>query len=567
MAGFAVAGGGLAAAPPVAGARSAPVHVVAAENFWGNIAAQIGGRDVQVTSLISSPTADPHLFETDAHDAALLAEAQVVIENGAGYDTWMGSLLGADGGQPRIVNAASVLHITGSDPNPHLWYDLPRVPTVAAAIAHALAKADPHDASVFAKNLTTFDASLKPLQATLASIKEHFHNVAVAYTERVPGYLLAAAHLDVKTPPGFARSIEEGTDPGAADTVGMRELLTNHDVNVLLYNVQAVTPVTTQMPRLGQAARHPSGRGLRDHARHVVDVSTVARLATDRPAPRVATEPEPLIPVPPPPVELEHASVRLGHRTLWSDLDLTVAEGEFLAVLGPNGTGKTTLLKVLLGLVPLTEGVVRVNGRPPTRGNPDLGYVPQQQAFDPDLPIRGRDLVRFGVDGHHWGIPLHRGTARRRVDAALEAVGATAYADAPVGLLSGGEQQRLRIAQALLGDPKVLLCDEPLLALDLASQRAVTRLIDDRRRAAGTPVLFVTHEINPVLPYVDRILYLVRGRWAIGTPNEILTSERLSDLYGIEVDVVRVRDRYLVVSAEDELPTEPGAHAHHDHTH
>lgn len=271
--------------------------------------------------------------------------------------------------------------------------------------------------------------------------------------------------------------------------------------------------------------------------------------------------------MPNPRVQLRGATVRLGPRTLWSDLDLTVADGEFLAVLGPNGTGKTTLLKVLLGLVPLSAGTVRVNSKPPARGNPDLGYVPQQQAFDRDLPIRGRDLVRFGVDGHQWGIPLHRGAARRRVDAVLEAVGAAAYADAPVGLLSGGEQQRLRIAEALLGDPKALLCDEPLLALDLASQRAVTRLIDDRRRAAGTPVLFVTHEINPVLPYVDRILYLVRGRWAIGTPDEILTSERLSDLYGIDVDVVKVRDRYLVVSAEDELPTEPGAHAHHDHPH
>lgn len=268
-----------------------------------------------------------------------------------------------------------------------------------------------------------------------------------------------------------------------------------------------------------------------------------------------------------PRVELENATVRLGERTLWSALDLTVADGEFLAVLGPNGTGKTTLLKVLLGLLPLSEGVVRVNGQPPSRGNPDLGYVPQQQAFARDLPIRGRDLVRFGVDGHRWGLPLHRRAVNRRVDVVMEAVGAADYADAPVGLLSGGEQQRLRIAQALLGDPKVLLCDEPLLALDLASQRAVTRLIDDRRRNDGTPVLFVTHEINPVLPYVDRILYLVRGRWAVGTADEILTSERLSDLYGIEVDVIKVRDRYLVVSAEDELPTEPGAHAHHDHTH
>lgn len=263
-------------------------------------------------------------------------------------------------------------------------------------------------------------------------------------------------------------------------------------------------------------------------------------------------------------VELRNAAVRLGQRTLWSGLDLTLDAGEFLAVLGPNGTGKTTLLKVLLGLVPLSEGSVRIKGAPPHRGDPELGYVPQQHAFDRSLPIRGRDLVRFGLDGHRWGVPW-RGEARRRVEAVLESVGAADYADAPVGLLSGGEQQRLRIAQALLGDPKVLLCDEPLLALDLASQRAVTRLIDERRRESGTPVVFVTHEINPVLPYVDRILYLVRGRWAIGTPEQILTSERLSDLYGIEVDVVKVRDRYLVVSAEDQLPTEPGGHHHHHH--
>ena len=233
------------------------IHVVAAENFWGNIAAQIGGRDIQVTSLITNPNADPHLFETSAQDAALLAEAQVVIENGAGYDTWMGSLLGADGGHPRIVNTASVLHVTGSDPNPHLWYDIPRVPSVAAAIAAALSKAAPEDANTFAKNLATFDSSLKPLDATLATIKRDYHNVSVAYTERVPGYLLADAHLDVKTPPGFARAIEDGTDPGAADTVAMQQLLTKHDINVLLYNVQTVTAVTTQMRALARQHRIP----------------------------------------------------------------------------------------------------------------------------------------------------------------------------------------------------------------------------------------------------------------------------------------------------------------------
>jgi zinc/manganese transport system ATP-binding protein len=268
-------------------------------------------------------------------------------------------------------------------------------------------------------------------------------------------------------------------------------------------------------------------------------------------------------------IELRRAAVKLGSRTLWSDLTLSVESGEFLAVLGPNGVGKTTLLKVLLGLIPLSSGEVLVNGVVPRRGTHELGYIPQQRAFDQNLPLRARDLVRFGADGHRWGIPLHSRAYRQRLDEVMEAVGATAYAEVPVGLLSGGEQQRLRIAQALFGDPRVLLCDEPLLALDLASQRAVTELIDRRRRESGTPVVFVTHEVNPVLPYVDRILYLVRGRSAIGTPAEILTSERLSALYGIPVDVIKVRDRFIVLSAEHHLSTEPGSHAHHDqeHTH
>ena len=234
-----------------------------------------------------------------------------------------------------------------------------------------------------------------------------------------------------------------------------------------------------------------------------------------------------------------------------------------MAVLGPNGTGKTTLLKVLLGLVPLESGSVEVVGAPPRRGNPALGYIPQQHAFDRTLPVRARDLVRFGIDGHRFGFGRGTKAQRERLDEVIAAVGATDYADAAVGLLSGGEQQRLRIAQALLGDPAILLCDEPLLALDLASQHAVTALIDERRTSAGTPVVFVTHDVNPVLPYVDRILYLVRGRWAIGAPSEVLTSAKLSDLYGIPVDVIKVRDRFLVVSAEDDVATEPGGHAHH----
>jgi zinc/manganese transport system substrate-binding protein len=244
--------GGLRTATPAGAASSRPVAVVAAENFWGNITAQIGGSDVTVTSLITSPTADPHLFQTNATDAALLASARVVVENGAGYDSFMRSLLAADGGHPRLVNAATVLRVTGSDPNPHLWYDLPQVPRVAGAIERALAATAPRDATTFRRNLAAFDASLAPLDTTLASIKRSFHHVPVAYTERVPGYLLSAAELDVKTPPGFARAVEDGIDPGAADTLAMEKLITDHDIAVLLYNVQTVTPVTTQVRALAR---------------------------------------------------------------------------------------------------------------------------------------------------------------------------------------------------------------------------------------------------------------------------------------------------------------------------
>ena len=265
-----------------------------------------------------------------------------------------------------------------------------------------------------------------------------------------------------------------------------------------------------------------------------------------------------------PAVALAGARLAYGERVLWDSLDLTVRPGEFIAVLGPNGSGKTSLLRVLLGRQPLTAGTVRVAGAEPGAGNRHIGYIPQQRVLDPAVVLRGRDLVGFGLDGHRWGVAGLRRTGRRdrrrTIDAALAAVGATDYADAAVGRLSGGEQQRLRVAQALVGDPTVLLCDEPLLSLDLAHQRAVSDLIDERRRTAGTAVLFVTHEINPVLPLVDRVLYLVDGRFRIGTPAEVMTSETLSELYRTRVDVLRVRDQIVVVGASDTGECE---HAHH----
>jgi zinc/manganese transport system ATP-binding protein len=269
----------------------------------------------------------------------------------------------------------------------------------------------------------------------------------------------------------------------------------------------------------------------------VIKASVRPALPTDRHSPEPA-------------VLLRDAQLRYGSRVLWESLDLAVRPGEFIAVLGPNGSGKTSLLRVLLGLQPLSAGTVTVAGAPPGVGNRRIGYIPQQRVPDATVGLRARDLVGFGLDGHRWGTGLRGRRARRAgVHKALAQVGAIHYADVPIGRLSGGEQQRLRVAQALVGEPDVLLCDEPLLSLDLAHQRAVSELIDRRRRTAGTAVLFVTHEINPVLPLVDRVLYLVDGRFMIGTPDEVMTSETLSALYRTQVDVVRVRDQIVVVGA------------------
>ncbi|MEV0924082.1 metal ABC transporter ATP-binding protein [Streptomyces spongiicola] len=252
-----------------------------------------------------------------------------------------------------------------------------------------------------------------------------------------------------------------------------------------------------------------------------------------------------------PVVRLRDATLAHGDRVLWRGLDLDVRPGEFLAVLGPNGSGKTSLLRVILGRQQLTAGSVTVLGRAPRRGGGHIGYVPQQKSLPAQAVLRARDLVRLGVDGHRWGLPATPRSIRHRVDDALASVGATPFADVPVGRLSGGEQQRVRIAQALAADPRVMLCDEPLLSLDPQYQRTVTDLVDRRRRSAGTAVVFVTHEINPVLGLVDRVLYLARGGFRTGTADEVMTTSALSRLYGTRIDVVRARDRIVVVGAPD----------------
>ena len=252
-----------------------------------------------------------------------------------------------------------------------------------------------------------------------------------------------------------------------------------------------------------------------------------------------------------PVLQIRSAALHRGSRELWAGLDLDVQPGEFIAVLGPSGSGKTTLLRSILGLQPLSAGSIRVAGEPARRGNPRIGYVPQQRPLPPDTSMRARDLVALGVRGTRFGLPIpHRGD-RQRVDALLEGVGAAHYSERPVGLLSGGEQQRLRVGQALADQPTLLLCDEPLSNLDLANQRGVTDIIDRQRREHDTAVLFVTHDINPILGRVDRILYIAGGRFVLGTPDEVLQTRVLTELYGTPVFVLRAGDRLVVVGVPD----------------
>nr|WP_217498867.1 ATP-binding cassette domain-containing protein [Leifsonia sp. C5G2] len=258
---------------------------------------------------------------------------------------------------------------------------------------------------------------------------------------------------------------------------------------------------------------------------------------------------------------MREASLGFGDRTLWSGLDLDVHAGEFVAVLGPNGSGKTSLLRTILGQQRLDAGEISFEGHPVRRGDRRIGYIPQQKLIPAGTPMRARDLVALGVDGHRWGLPIPRRSDRAQVDRLIDAVGARRYANTPVGSLSGGEQQRLRVAQALAGDPALLLCDEPLLSLDLQHQRGVSELIDRRRREHDSAVVFVTHDVNPVLGMVDRVLYLAGGRFRAGTPDEVLRSDVLTDLYGTPVDVIRSRGRIVVVGIPD-----AETHDHHEHS-
>jgi zinc/manganese transport system ATP-binding protein len=247
-------------------------------------------------------------------------------------------------------------------------------------------------------------------------------------------------------------------------------------------------------------------------------------------------------------LQLDGVGVRLGGRQVLSDVSFTVGKGEFAAIIGPNGAGKTTLIRVILGLRPTSAGrvVKGIDGAGPGR----IGYVPQKIVIDSDIPLRARDVVALGLDGHKLGFPLPSRRRREQVEQALQDVGALGYADARVGELSGGEQQRVLIAHALVSRPQLLLLDEPLANLDLRSEQEIVTLLGKLAREQEIAVLLSAHDMNPLLPVMDRIIYVANGKVATGSTDEVVTSAGLTRLYGHPVDVLRVRGRVVVVAGD-----------------
>ncbi|PMS32812.1 ABC transporter ATP-binding protein [Trinickia symbiotica] len=277
-------------------------------------------------------------------------------------------------------------------------------------------------------------------------------------------------------------------------------------------------------------------------------------------------------------LEFDRATLMLGGRTILNEASFAIDEGEFIGVLGPNGAGKTTLMRAVLGLVPVASGAIRVAGQAVARGNVAIGYMPQTRSALAGRRLRGREFVAMAADGHRWGLPRADAATRADVERVLDLVDGQALAARPLSELSGGERQRLLIAQCLLGKPRLLLLDEPLISLDPHHQRGVVELVRRVQRELCIAVLFSAHELNPLLNALDRVLYLGNGAAALGTVDEVITRPVLSRLYGSTIDVMRVNGRIFVMSGdveiekhdhehEDDGPHEQGHDHQHGHTH
>ncbi len=261
-------------------------------------------------------------------------------------------------------------------------------------------------------------------------------------------------------------------------------------------------------------------------------------------------------------IAFDRVTLALGGRDVLADVSFAIKPGEFIGVLGPNGSGKTTLMRAILGLIAPRAGSVRVFGRPPQRGNAQIGYLPQVRTMLPDLPLRGRDFIASSLRGERWGVPSHAPLDRKMIAETLAAVGVRDLAERPLSQMSGGERQRLLLAQALFGEPRLLLLDEPLISLDHRYQETVVELVRNFARERNITVLFSAHELNQLVTVLDRVLYLGDRHAALGTVDEVVTTPMLSKLYGTAIEVVRAGGHIFVLSRGRDVERSDHLHDH-----
>ncbi len=251
-------------------------------------------------------------------------------------------------------------------------------------------------------------------------------------------------------------------------------------------------------------------------------------------------------------VSAQKLSAAYGRNLIWHGATFEVGSGQFVAILGPNGAGKTTLFRLILGMMPPGAGRLSLFGRRPARGDARIGYVPQRHQIDSDLRLESLELVKLGLDGERWGVRLDTEDTNQAALRTLEEVGAQSLAHRSLGSLSGGELQRIFLAQALVGNPRLLLLDEPLANLDLRRQADLLSLISRVAKARRTAVLLIAHDINPLLGVMDEVIYMANGRVATGKPDKIITTDTLSRLYDAPVEVIKdSRGRIAVLGAEE----------------
>jgi len=267
-------------------------------------------------------------------------------------------------------------------------------------------------------------------------------------------------------------------------------------------------------------------------------------------------------------VELDRATIGIAGHSVLSNVSFAIRAGEFIGVLGPNGAGKTTLMRAILGLLPPSSGVLHVFGLAPQRGDRTIGYLPQVRTVLPDLRVRGLDFIASSLHGERWGLPSLAAADRRMIEATLDSVGARDLASRPLSDMSGGERQRLLLAQALIGSPKLLLLDEPLISLDARHQEVAIDVVRKVCRDRGITVLFSAHELNQLLGTLDRVLYLGSGQAVLGTVEEVVTAPVLSRLFGTDISVVRADGHIFVMSRGRDVERVEHVHEHgHDHGH